>query len=608
MTQMKERDVITPEEAGTLAGLFRERVRRSGDAEAYRYHNPDSGSWESLSWNQMALRIARWQAALRREDLEAGDRVALMLRNAPEWVQFDIAASGLGLVMVPLYTQDRAENIAYILQNAGVKLLLIGDDEHWDLLKPVRGELGFLLRILSVRRCRDPGHEPRLRCLEDWLGPETDADPAEAVQVAPLDPDTLATIVYTSGTTGRPKGVMLSHVNILWNAHASQRMAAVYPDDLFLSFLPLSHTFERTVGYYLSMMCGAAVAYNRSIPELAEDLLAIRPTVLISVPRIFERVYNRIQAQLEEKSPVARALFNSAVTVGWRRFEYRQGRTGWSPALLAWPLLDALVARKVMQKLGGRMRLAISGGAALPPRVSRLFVGLGLNLLQGYGLTETSPVLCASTLEDNVPDSAGLPLPDVEVRLGAGDELLVRSPGVMLGYWDNPEATAAMIDDDGWLHTGDKVRMDARDRVWITGRCKEIIVLSNGEKVPPGDMEMAISMDPLFDQVMVLGDGHPFLTALIVVNPDQAQLELKRLNVDPDTPGVLNTEPFKSLAEARVREQIKTFPGYAQIHGITCYREAWTIESGLLTPTLKLRRDKVAAEAAGDIDRMYAGH
>ena len=167
MTQMKERDVITPEEAGTLAGLFRERVRRSGDTEASRYHNPDSGSWDSLSWNQMALRIARWQAALRREDLEAGDRVALMLRNAPEWVQFDIAASGLGLVVVPLYTQDRAENIAYILQNAGVKLLLIGDDEHWDLLKPVRGELGFLLRILSVRRCRDPGHEPARRLEED---------------------------------------------------------------------------------------------------------------------------------------------------------------------------------------------------------------------------------------------------------------------------------------------------------------------------------------------------------------------------------------------------------------------------------------------------------
>ncbi|HSH29859.1 MAG TPA: long-chain fatty acid--CoA ligase [Thiohalobacter sp.] len=601
-------DVITPDEAGTLAGLFRERVRRSGEAEAYRYHDPDSGSWKSLSWSAMALQIARWQAALRREDLEPGDRVALMLGNAPEWVQFDIAASGLGLVVVPLYTQDRAENIAYILQNAGVKLLLIGGDEHWDQFKPVRGELGFLLRILSVRSCRDPGHEPRLQCLDDWLGPEVDVAPTEAIHVEPLDPHAPVTIVYTSGTTGRPKGVMLSHANILWNAHASQRMAAVYTDDLFLSFLPLSHTFERTVGYYLSVMCGAAVAYNRSIPELAEDLLEIRPTVLISVPRIFERVYNRIQAQLEKKPPVARALFNTAVNVGWRRFEHRQGRVGWHPALLAWPLLDALVARKVMQKLGGRMRLAISGGAALSPRVSRLFIGLGLNLLQGYGLTETSPVLCANTLEANVPDSAGLPLPDVEVKLGEGDELLVRSPGVMLGYWDNPDATAAMIDEDGWLHTGDKVRMDAHKRVWITGRCKEIIVLSTGEKVPPGDMEMAIAMDPLFDQVMVLGDGHPFLTALIVVNPDQAQLELKRLNADPAVPGVLNTEPFKSLAQARVKEQIKTFPGYAQIHAITCYWAPWTIESGLLTPTLKLRRDKVTAQASRDIDRMYAGH
>ncbi|RRQ20574.1 AMP-dependent synthetase/ligase [Thiohalobacter thiocyanaticus] len=605
---MGRRDVITPDEAGTLAGLFRERVRRSGDAEAYRSFNPDSGAWESLSWNAMAARIAHWQAALRREELQPGDRVALMLRNSPEWVQLDIAASGLGLVVVPLYTQDRAENIAYILQNAGVKLLLIGDDEHWDLLGSVRDELGFLRRIVSVRRCSDPGHEPRLQCLDDWLGAAPDTDGPDALHVKPVPADSLATIVYTSGTTGRPKGVMLSHANILWNAHASQRMAAVYTDDLFLSFLPLSHTFERTVGYYLSMMCGAAVAYNRSIPELADDLLEIRPTVLISVPRIFERVYNRIQAQLEEKSPLARALFDTAVDVGWRRFEHRQGRAGWSPVLLAWPLLDALVARKVMQKLGGRMRLAISGGAALPPDISRLFIGLGLNLLQGYGLTETSPVLCASTLEDNVPDSAGLPLPDVEVRLGEGDELLVRSPGVMLGYWDDPQATARMIDSEGWLHTGDKVRVGEDNRVWITGRCKEIIVLSNGEKVPPGDMEMAIAMDPLFDQVLVLGDEHPFLAALIVVNPDQARLELKRLNQDPDAADVLNRDPFRSLALARVHERIKAFPGYARIYEITCYWEPWTIESGLLTPTLKLRRDRVVENAVEDISRMYAGH
>lgn len=598
------KDVITPEEAGTLAGLFRTRVQHTPATIAYRHYHPERDQWEDLSWEEMAAWIGRWQMALQREGLVPGDRVALMLRNSPEWVAFDIAASGLGLVVVPLYTQDRADNIAYILQNAGVKLLLVGDREHWELLQPVRGELGFLLRILSVEPCDSEGHEPRLVCLDDWL-----ADiPAGELIVNTDDPHALATIVYTSGTTGRPKGVMLSHYNILWNAHASQQMVEVYTDDLFLSFLPLSHTFERTVGYYLSMMCGATVAYNRSIPELADDLLIIRPTVLISVPRIFERVNNKIQAQLEQKSPLARKLFHSAVEVGWRRFEYLQGRGRWHPALLAWPALNLLVAHKVMRKLGGRMRLAISGGAALPPKVSRLFIGLGLNLVQGYGLTETSPVLCANKSEDNVPDSAGLPLPQVEVRQSEAQELLVRSPGVMRGYWDDPEATARIIDVDGWLHTGDKVRQDDNGRVYITGRCKEIIVLSNGEKVPPGDMEMAIGMDPLFDQVMVLGDDHPYLTALIVVNPEQAELELRHLHQDPTRPDVLNEGPFKSLAMKRVCAHIRHFPGYAQIHDITCYWEPWTIESGMMTPTLKLRRNKVEAQAHTDIERMYKGH
>lgn len=596
-------DVILPEQAQTLAGLLRERVRRSSDSVAYRQFNTQTRQWEDMRWGELGRMVARWQAAFAREGLERADRVAVMLRNCREWVMFDQAALGMGLVVIPLYTDDRPENVAYILQNAGARLLLIGGEDHWERIAQVRDQLGFLVRIVCVTPVQD-ATDPRLLSMDAWLPGPGD----HALQVEDGIADALATIVYTSGTTGRPKGVMLSHRNILWNAYASQLKISVYPSDLFLSFLPLSHTFERTVGYYLPMMCGATVAYNRSVPELAEDLLAIRPTILVSVPRIFERVYNKIQAGLAEKSPLARRLFTAAVDIGWRRFECQQGRATRSTGMLLWPLLNRLVAAKVMAKLGGRLRFAVCGGAPLPPAVARLFIGLGLPLVQGYGLTETSPVLTANSIEDNQPFSVGTPLADVEVRIGTDDELLVRSPGVMLGYWDNAGATAEMIDAEGWLHTGDQARVDDQGHVFITGRLKEILVLANGEKVPPADMEMAIVMDPWFEQVMVIGDNRPFLSALIVFNVERWPLEAARLGIDPEAEDALSDERVCAEVRRRVAGRIREFPGYAQIRRVACYLEPWTVDAGLITPTLKLRRARVLEHCRDDVERLYAGH
>lgn len=596
-------DIIPPEQARTLAGLLRERVRRSPDAVAYRQFNPQTRQWEDLCWGELGRMVARWQAALAREGLERGDRVAVMLRNCREWVMFDQAALGMGLVVIPLYTDDRPENVAYILQNAGARLLLIGGEDHWERIAQVRDQLGFLVRIVCVSPLPD-ATDPRLVSMDAWLPASGD----HTLRVEDDVADALATIVYTSGTTGRPKGVMLSHRNILWNAYAAQSKISVYPDDLFLSFLPLSHTFERTVGYYLPMMCGSTVAYNRSVPELAEDLLSIRPTILVSVPRIFERVYNKIQAGLTEKSPLARKLFAAAVDIGWRRFECQQGRAARSAGMLLWPLLHRLVAAKVMAKLGGRLRFAVCGGAPLPPAIARLFIGLGLPLVQGYGLTETSPVLTANSIEDNQPFSVGTPLADVEVRIGTDDELLVRSPGVMLGYWDNARATAEMVDAEGWLHTGDQARVDDQGHVFITGRLKEILVLANGEKVPPADMEMAIVMDPWFEQVMVIGDNRPFLSALIVFNVERWPLEAARLGIDPEAEDALSDERVCAEVLRRVAERIREFPGYAQIRRVACYLEPWTVDAGLITPTLKLRRARVLEHCHDDAERLYAGH
>jgi len=593
---------ISAEQAGSLAGLFRARVERTPESIAYRQFDSHDGHWHDTTWADMAAEVARWQGALAAEDLQPGDRVAVLLRNCKEWVTYDQAALGCGLVIVPLYLDDRPESMAYILKDSACKLLLLQGQEHWDGIQKVLPELDSLSRILTLDRVSNPKNDPRVRTVSDWL-PDSGAE----LRADDGDPNDLATIVYTSGTTGRPKGVMLSHWNILFDCERALEIVQVLPEDLLLSFLPLSHTFERTAGYYLPMMAGSTIAYARSIPELGEDLLTIKPTLMISVPRIYERVYNKIQAGLAEKSPIASRLFYLAVDTGWKRFLHRQGRGHWQPVFLLWPLLDKLVAGKIMAKLGGNMRMAISGGAPLPTPIAKVFIGLGLNLIQGYGLTETSPILAGNPEDDNDPRSVGVPLRGLELRVSEQDELLARGPVIMPGYWNNPEATDAVIDSEGWFHTGDKARIE-NNHVYITGRIKEIIVLANGKKVPPADMEMAIALDTLFEQVMVIGDNRPYLTALLVLNPEQWALLATELQLDASDPGELRSEALEQRVNDRLGRQLAEFPGYARIHRITCTLEPWTIENELITPTLKLKRNRIMEHFAADIDRMYEGH
>jgi long-chain acyl-CoA synthetase len=415
-------------------------------------------------------------------------------------------------------------------------------------------------------------HE-KLVGLNDWL-PAT----AGEYEQSDVDGQEMATIVYTSGTTGRPKGVMLSHWNILSNADGTLDAIKVTASDRFLSFLPLSHMYERTVGYYAAVCAGAQTAFARGITELGEDMLSQRPTILVCVPRIFERIYVKLQAGLPPDS-IKRKLFEKAVDVGWNRF---RGEASLGEPLL-WPVLKTLVAKKLYRRMGGRIRIIGAGGAALAPDLARVFIGLGLPILQGYGLTETSPIISVNRLEDNDPTTVGRPLAGVEVRVDKSGELLTRGPLVMLGYWNNPEATKATIDKEGWLHTGDLVEI--RDgRIHITGRVKDIIVMSNGENVAPGEVEQAIMMDTAFEQVMITGEGRAKLALL----------------------AVSEIEDEKELCD-RANAQLKDFPGWVSIHYLKRMSEPWSVESGFMTPTLKLKRAKIEKHWAKEIDEIYAG-
>jgi long-chain acyl-CoA synthetase len=596
-------DLISIDSTRTLDGLFFERVRRSPQRLAYRYFARDSGL-QQLTWSEMGQAVARWRAALAGESLSAGDRVAMLLRNCPEWVMFDMAAMSLGLVTVPLYTEDRADNAAYILHDAEVKLLLVQDAGRWKRLAEAIGHADWPQRVVLLNADAEAQRlaeaDPRVRVAQDWLPMTAPEPPAREGETGAL-----ATIVYTSGTTGRPKGVMLSHHNLLSNAHGGISIIRVYQEDQFLSFLPLSHALERTAGCYLPMMTGSCVSFARSVNQLAEDLLTIRPTLMIAVPRVFERIHVRIAEQMAKRPALVRWLFQLTESTGWRRFQHAQGRAGWHPMLLLWPVLRHRVAQQVLVKLGGRLRATVSGGAPLPSKVARTFIGLGLPLLQGYGLTETSPVIAVNPIEDNIPESVGVLLPGVQVRIGADDELLVKGPNVMLGYWNNEADTARVLTPDGWLHTGDQARI-TDGHVYITGRIKDILVLSNGEKVPPADMELAISMDPLFEHALVLGEGRSYLTALLVLNEELWAGLAQEFDLDPSSPESLKDPHLHKEILKRVRLAHLDFPGYAKIRRVTLTVEPWTVDNGLLTPTLKVKRNRVLERYREEIERMYA--
>lgn len=594
---------ITSQEAVSLGGLFRQRVAQTPEVVGFRYYAAERAAWQDLTWHQMASEVARWQDAMAAEGLAPGERVAVMMRNCCEWVMFDQAALALELITVPIYADDRGGNVAYITQDSGSRLLVIGGQEEWERIEEVLQEMPSVQRIVCVSPLQGKVSDPRVTDLEDWLPAK--GGPLRASQAGS---DDLASIVYTSGTTGFPKGVMLSHGNMLSNAEAAARQVDLGESDLILSFLPLSHTLERTVGYYFSVMVGMTIAYARSTALLGEDLLSIRPTALVSVPRIYERVHGKVMAGLEQKGPKARQLFAFAVAVGWKRFLYRQGRAGWDVTLLLWPLLERLVARKITSRLGGRLRVAVSGGAALVPQISRIFIGLGVPILQGYGLTESSPIISCNSLHDNVPESVGRAVEGVEVKIGDHDELLARGPNIMLGYWNNQEASGRVVDAEGWLHTGDKARIDDTGHIYITGRIKEIIVLSNGEKVSPVDMEMAITLDPLIEQVMVVGEQKPYLSAICILNPDHWQDFATSIGIEPNRPRVLELAEVENALLARIAKQVSTFPGYARILRVHLSFEPWSVENGLMTPTLKLKRAKVMERLAEPVAKLYSGH
>ncbi len=545
-----------------IAEYFRQHLI-APDTVLYRQFSGDA--WRDVPAAEVAELVGRWQAALGSLGLAPGERVAVCLRNGVDWVALDLAALGLGLVIVPLYVDDNPDNVSWCAANAEARLLVVETTRMASSLAQCDATLPptYVLR---------PDAGDATSSVAGLL-PATAAPP----RFLDLPADAPATICYTSGTSGRPKGVMLSHGNIIANVESCRATKMAQPSDTFLSILPLSHMFERTGGYYLPLSIGAKVVYARSVAQIADDLAEQAPTAMFAVPRIFEKFLARVNQTLAA-SPAKRWLFDQCVARGWR---VEQGDANWLDAI-ATPILRSIVAKPILARMGGRMRLTVVGGAALDPVIAHTFIGLGLAMLQGYGMTEASPVISVNLLDNNDPDSVGPPLPGVEIKLADSGELLARGGNVMQGYWRNADATREAIDADRWLHTGDVAEI--RDgRIYIRGRVKDIMVMSNGEKLPPQDVEFALLHDPVFEQVMLVGEGRSFLTLLTVTQEKDEQSLVKRAN-----------------------EKLKSFPRWVRIRRVIPMPEPWTIENGLLTPTLKLKRPLVLAKFKDAVDAVYA--
>ncbi len=600
------KDIIHPDDAKTLHGLFEIRAKKSPSLIAYRYFNNQTQHWQEYTWADAAEHVAAWRRALRSVQLNPGDKIGLMLRNCPEWVFCEQACSAEDLISVPLYPNDRPDNVSFIVNEAEIKLILIESDAEAEIVASAESDFSHPVMLIHLENLTATFKSIECHLTSHWLKTATDTVLTDIPGIAGINEQQLATIVYTSGTTGRPKGVMLSHKNILSNAYAGITAVSIYQEDTFLSFLPLSHTLERTVGYYIPMMSGATVAFCRSVPQLAEDLLVIKPTVLISVPRIYERVYGKILTQLEDKPPIAQKLFNLTKKIGWQRFLHQQGRGSYSPSFVIWPILQKVVAQKVLDKLGGRLRFTISGGAPLPETVSQLFIAFGLRILQGYGLTESSPVISVNRLEADIPKSIGKALPGVNVRLDTNRELQSKSDCIMLGYWKNPQATQEVLTDDGWLRTGDLAEI-VDDFIYISGRLKEILVLSNGKKVPPVDMEVAICLHPLFEQAMVAGEGKSYLSAIIVLEAEHWKKFAAQLGVSADESSI-HLPQVKAEVLKLISNCLSELSGYAEVKQVTLSLQPWTDANHLLTASLKIRRATLMEQFSTEIDEMYRGH
>jgi len=591
--------------AVTLISTFLDTVAKH--RKPAQFMRKTAGGWESISAERALADVESLALGLGELGICRGDRVAILSENRYEWPIADLAIVGQGAVSVPIYPTLTAAQCAFVIANSEAKLAIVSSPAQLEKLRSMERDLPLLETIVHMDPV--PGADGKCSSLDSVLerGRRARAATPGAFRAAAeqVRPDDLATIIYTSGTTGDPKGAMLTHGNITFDVDACLEVVTLGPTDTCLSFLPLCHIFERMAGLYAMLRAGATIAYAESMDTVAANAVEVRPTVITGVPRFYEKVYARVMEKVATDSPLKQRIFHWGLGHGIARARARfEGR---KLDTLATRIADRLVGAKVRERVGGRLLFCISGGAPLAPKVMEFFFAIGIPVLEGYGLTETSPVICLNRPGKEKPGSVGPPIPGVEVRIGEEGEILTRGPHVMRGYFKNEEATRAAL-SGGWFHTGDIGRLDPDGSLVITDRLKDLLVTAGGKKVAPQPLEARLKTGKWVSEAVLLGDRRPYVVCLIVPNFANLEAEAKA-----------NGWPYRSMSElmerpearALFQKEIDTLNAglapFEQIKKFALLERELTQNTGELTPTLKVRRRVISEKFAPVIEQMYGG-
>ena len=598
-------------EFATITEMFDRLTAKFADERRPVLMEKVEGRYGAISYSELRRKVELFALGLASVGVKRGDHVSIISENRPEWIVADMGMLYLGAVNVPIYPTLTAKQVEFIFNDSGVKAVVVSNQLQLAKVLKILPKVKSLKKVVLMT----PGQgasDDRLLSFPQILkeGELFERHNPEYLSRA-LDlamRDDLVTIIYTSGTTGVPKGVMLTNDNFVSNIKSAALVIPFGPDDVLLSYLPLCHSFERMAGYYTAMSCGASIAFAESIESVRENLLEVKPTVVTTVPRLFERFSAGIRRQVDSSPPLRRKLFYWAVNVGRQYAHAKKHGSVTGTLKIQHVLANRLVYGKLHAKMGGRLKYFVSGGAPLAREVGEFFEAVGIRIIEGYGLTESSPVISVNHLDHYKFGTVGFPIPGVEVKIAEDGEILARGPNIMKGYWNNKRATEEAIDRDGWLHTGDIGVFDAEGFLMITDRKKHLFVSSAGKNIAPAQIENLFLQSRYINQFVLIGDRRMFISALIVPDFDAIREHADKNGIEYRSLTDLTNHPeIHSLIERDIQNLQKDLANFERVRRFALLDKPFTIENGELTPTQKVRRNIVEERYRDIIENMYRG-